>query len=169
MPRAAFGVGQGGTVHQPCQITRLAAKAGAPWVISGSGDAVPHTSVCPSSCHWHLSSQHPPNSVCMFPPEQGWQEMKGSSSHLLPPSLLQKDCRDPGSAVGDSAHRLQAAESLPQLSPDEASGLSRRSHIPHIRQGVTLWESCTLTSPCNSCMPLLYFQCIILLFGTWKV
>lgn len=159
LPRASFGMGQGGTVQQPCQITGVAAKAEAPWVISGSVDAVPHTSVCPSSCHWHLSSQHIPNTVGRFPPEQGWQEVKGSSSQLLPPSLLRKDCRDPGFAVGDSAHCLQAAESLLQLSPDKTSGLSRRSHILQICRGVALWESCTLTSPCNSYMLLLYFQC----------
>lgn len=49
--------------------------------LRGSFQVVPHTSVCPSSCHWPLSSLQ----SMRFPPEWGWQEVKGSScSFYLP-------------------------------------------------------------------------------------
>lgn len=59
-PRAAFGTGQGGTVHQPCQTTRVVAKAGALWVISGSviiSDRVPPTAE-PRQNQW-IATQKP--------------------------------------------------------------------------------------------------------------
>lgn len=155
MPRAAFGVGQGGTVHQPCQITRVAAKAGAAWVISGSA---------PHFCLPILMPLAPflpaPSQQCMFPPERGWQEVKGSSSQLLAPSLLQKDCRDPGSAVGDSA----SCRVPPTAEPRQNQWIvTQKPHSADLLRCGT-WESCILTSPYNSCILLLYFQCTITLF-----
>lgn len=88
--------------------------------LRGSFQVVPHRSLCPSSCHWPLSSLQ----SMQVPTRVGLAGGEGKLKQLLPPSLLQKDCRDPGSAVGDSAHCLQAAESLPQLSPEKTSGLS---------------------------------------------
>lgn len=60
VPRAAFGTGQGGTVHQPCQTTRVVAKARALWVISGSviiSDRVPPTAE-PRQNQW-IATQKP--------------------------------------------------------------------------------------------------------------
>lgn len=161
---AAFGGGQGGTVHQPHQVTGGAAELEAPWAILGSADAMSCMSICPSLCHQHLPNR--------LPPEQGLQEVKAGSSFYLP-VFTERTIADPIPQQGTQhiACRLQDPSRSRAL--DKTGGLSwQNSHPADLaRFGVVAHqEICALAASCNSCMLLLSLVALPLcLFGAWKV
>lgn len=177
VPRAAFGTGQGGTVHQPSQTTRVTAKAEAPWVIPGSvviSDSAPRL-----SAHPHATGTFPPSVLPTVHAgshqSRAGRRWREAQAGFYLPLCFAKVVGTVALQWGISAHCLQAAESLPQLSPDKTSGLSRRSHILQICQGVALWQSCTLTK-LHSDIPRAIPACCctfsalsLCLFGIWKV
>lgn len=173
VPGAAFRGSQGGTVHQPHQIARVATEAEAPWVIWALRMQRP----APPSAHPYAPSIFSLSTVPRVHvgsyQSRVFRRWRQAQANFYLPICTERTIGAPASQQGTqhAACRLQSPSRSQAL--DKTGGLSWQKPHPadSLRFGtVAHWESCTLTAPCNSCMLLLSFGALSLcLFGTWKM